>query len=179
MPPRSFEEQLLAASPEARRRLIDRRRASVGEAEVHAIAERARAAATANPAESRRLAEVAAELAEALQALRGRALAQRALGVALRAQARWAEAVEAFNEGARLAEAAGDPLLAAQIPIAAPEALAQLGRYDEALELARSLEKRLRARGAGDDAAKVLANAGNVHAARERFAEALECWERA
>src|SRR3954452_9241761 len=104
MPRRAVHEQLLAASPRARRRLIERRPMAVGEAEVDAIAERARAAATADPAESQRLADIAQALAEALGAPRGRALALRALGVALRAQARWSEAVGAFQEGARLAE---------------------------------------------------------------------------
>jgi CHAT domain-containing protein/tetratricopeptide (TPR) repeat protein len=70
-------------------------------------------------------------------------------------------------------------LLAAQIPIAATETLAHLGRHDEALSLAASLEQRLRALGAEEDAAKVLANAGNIHFERDAYREAMDCWTRA
>ncbi|HLV80505.1 MAG TPA: CHAT domain-containing protein [Chthonomonadaceae bacterium] len=179
MPSLPFEQRLLAASPQERRRLIARRPASVGEEAVRALAERARALSTADPGESLRVAEAAGELAEALGSARSRALALRAQALALRAQARWPEALEAFEAGARTAEAAGEMLLAAQIPIAAVETLAQLGRYEEALSLADTLERRLRALGAEEDAAKVAANAGNVHFQREAFLEALAAWERA
>jgi tetratricopeptide (TPR) repeat protein len=176
--PAAFEQQLLDAAPDARPRLIRRRPRCVGEAEVNALAERARAVASANPAEASRIAGVAWELAEALDSARGRAWALRARAAALRWQGRWAESVEAFYAGAQSARDAGDLVLAAQVPIAAPEALAQLGRYDEALQLACSLESSLRALGAEEDAAKVVANAGNIHFERERFAQALDCYER-
>ncbi len=169
-------ERLLALRPEERRRLIAR--VPAREAEVHALAERARATAQADPVESLRVAEVAGELAEPLGG-RARALALRARAVALRAQARWPEALEAFRTGAQAAEEASDSLLAAQIPIAATEALAQMGRYDEALRLAADLERRLGSLGASEDAAKVLANSGNIHFQRSAYAPALECWRRA
>src|SRR5579884_54981 len=179
MPSIPFEQRLLEASPPDRRRLIARRPASIGEADVHALTERARALSTADPVESLRIAEIAGELAEALDSARSRALALRVRALALRAQARWSEALEAFEAGVQAAEEAGDTLLAAQIPIAAVETLAQLSRYEEALSLAASLETRLRAMGAEEDAAKVAANAGNVFFQREAFAEALAAWERA
>lgn len=173
-----FEQQLLKASPEERRRLIARRPASVGEQEVHGLAEQARAMTAMNPVEGLRLAEVAWDLADALGGARGRALALRARAVALRAQARWADALTAFETAAQAAEEAGDALLAAQAPIAATETLAQLGRYEEALALAATLESRLRALGAEEDAAKVVANAGNIYFQREAYGEALEAWSR-
>src|SRR5438874_12999567 len=111
-------EQLLTAAPEERSRAIARDRALLGEAEVNALAERARAAAQADPRESLRLAGIACDLANVLEGARGRALSLRAQGVALRALARWQDALEAFMAGARAAEEANDPLLAAQIPIA-------------------------------------------------------------
>ncbi len=174
-----FPQQLLDASDQRRRQLLNERPETVGESEVNTLAERARAEADAHPVEALRIADVAWELAEALEAPRARALAYRARAVALRAQARWSEARECFREGARLAEEAGDPRLAAQIPIAETETLAQLGRYEEALHLADGLERRLRALGAEEDAAKVIANAGNIHFQREAYAQALDCWERA
>jgi CHAT domain-containing protein len=177
-------EQLLAASSEERRAALQRHQALRGEIEetdVHAVAERARMAAQSDPAESLRLAEIAAEWAElrSTRRERSRALALRARGVALRAQSRWTEALQAFEEGALAAEAANDPLLAAQIPIAATETLAQLGRYEEALRLADDLQSRLLAQAAREDAAKVLANAGNIYFQQERYDPALDCWNRA
>jgi tetratricopeptide (TPR) repeat protein len=169
-------ERLIGAEPEGLAPLIARERGALGEAEVDALAERARAAAQADPAESLRLAGIAGAVAEGVQGGRARALALRARGVALRAQARWEEALESLFEGARAAEEAGDPLLAAQVPIAATEALAQLGRYDEAFALASALEGRLRSLGAEEDAAKIQANVGNIHFQREHYAEARQCW---
>lgn len=177
MPETPFEQQLLAAEPAERARLLKGIPDGVGEAEVHALAERARAAGTADPVESLRVAEASLALAEALGAARGRALALRAQAVALRAQSRWQEAVDSFGAAVAAAREAGDPLLAAQIPIAATEALAQLGRYDEAFRLAADIEAQLRSLGADEDAAKVLANTGNIHFQREEYAAALGQWE--
>src|SRR5438132_10298951 len=111
-----FGQQLLAATPEDRQRLITQLPEGIGERDVVGLAERARAAADANPPESLRIADVAWELADALDAGRGRAVALRARAVALWSHGRWTEALDAFHAGASIAEQAGDALLAAQIP---------------------------------------------------------------
>jgi tetratricopeptide (TPR) repeat protein len=177
--PERFVEALLATSSEEQQGMLARRPAGVGEAQVDQLAEQARAQAPADPAASLRIAELAVRLAEALAMPRARALAQRAHAVALLGHARWVDALACFDEGARLATAAGDPLLAAQIPIAATDTLAQLGRYDEAFALARKLEAALRHHGAEADAAKVVANAGNIYFRREAYGEALRHWQQA
>ena len=66
-----------------------------------------------------------------------------------------------------------------KFPLPALKHLAQLGRYEEALEQAQALENRLRELGAEEDAAKVVANAGNIYFQRETYADALSCWQRA
>lgn len=174
-----FTQQLAEAEPAQRARLIAARPATVGEAEVHELAEQARAAARGNPSASLHMAESAAALAEALGQPRGQALASRARGVALWAHARWTEAAEAFDNGVRHAESCPDPLLAAQIPILKIDVLAQLGRYEEAIQLAEHLGEALRLAGAEMDAAKVDANAGNIYYQREEYAAAHRCWQRA
>jgi CHAT domain-containing protein len=179
MPSLSFVEQLLQASPEERAVLIAALPSSVGETEVNILAEQAYVASEMNPTESMRIAEIALELADALGQMRARALALRARARALWPQAKWADALASFEEGARAAEEAGDTLLAAQISVASTATLAHLGRYDEAIQLASSLEERLRELGAEEDAAKVVANAGNIHWQREDYVQAKACWERA
>jgi CHAT domain-containing protein len=177
--PEAFEQELLAVSPEARRPLMARFSGFVQEPLVEALAARARAASAVSPAESLRLAGIVGEMAEVVGSARAHACASWARGAALRSLARFDEALEAFLTGAQCAEQANDTLLAARIPMAAPETLAQLGRYDEALRLSSDLETRFHALGAPDDAAKVVANAGNIHFQREDYAEALAHWERA
>lgn len=179
MPVTEFAQSLLQAAPDMRQALIHVRRGTISEADVESLADQARGAARVNPAESLRIAEIAGEVAGALGRERGHALALRARAVALWAQGRLPEALEAFETGARTAERAGDPLLAARIPILAIETLAQTGRHAEALALAASLEQRLHALGADEDAMKVVANAGNIHFEREAYSEALDSWRRA
>jgi tetratricopeptide (TPR) repeat protein len=174
-----FIQRLIEATPEVARRLITERPTDVGEQEIEGLTEHVRRVATADPVASLRAAETARELARALGAARGVALAERAYGVALRAHGDPAAAVEAFTAGIRFARDAGDPLLAAQIPIAATYALAQVGRYQEAIELASTSEAELRRLNADEDAAKVISNAGSVYFEREDFSRALECWQRA
>src|SRR5579871_2871744 len=175
----SFEQQLIEATAEDRSTLIASRPAEVGEAEVDAIAERARATSDANPAESLHLAQICLELAAALEQPRARALALRAHAVALRASGEWERSLSVFDAGAAAAQEAGDALLAAQIPIAAVTALAQLSRYQEAFELGHRLIQSMQALGADADVAKVYYNIGNIHFLREAYTSAQESWEKA
>jgi CHAT domain-containing protein len=153
--------------------------ADISETDVQNMAEAARNFATDNPIEALRLAEITVQLAAALGTPRGHAVAQRAYGVALRSQGRWAEAIACFDAGVEAANAAEDALLAAQIPIAKTDTLAQMGCYEEAFALAGTLEKELEALGASEDAAKVMWNVGNIHFRQESYALAGECWRKA
>lgn len=172
----TFLDRLVAAPDGERAALIAQLPEGIGESEVDMLAERSLTLSASMPAESLRIAKTAIELAEALGAPRGRALAFRALAVVLRASGQWQDALECFDQGVRCAEEAGDALLAAQIPIAQTDALAQLSRFDDALRLADSIYTRLRNLGAEEDAAKVLSNTGNIHFRREAYSNALDCW---
>jgi CHAT domain-containing protein len=153
--------------------------ADMTETDVQFVAEAARNGSTDNPIEALRIAEIALQMADALGTPRAQAIAQRAYGVALREQGRWTEAISCFDAGVESAVAAGDALLAAQIPIAKTDTLAQMGCYEEAFALANSLEKELVALGAAEDAAKVMWNVGNIHFRQESYALAGECWRKA
>ncbi len=153
--------------------------ADISEADVQHLAEAARKFSTDNPVEALRLAEIAVHMAAFLNTARPRAIAQRAYGVALREQGQWAEAIACFDAGVEAAMAAGDALLAAQIPIAKIDTLTHLGCYDEAFALAGTLAKQLETLGSPEDAAKVMWNVGNVHFRQESYALAGECWRKA
>lgn len=153
--------------------------AALTEVDVQGLADSVRRSSTDNPIEALRLAEITLQLAIVLDTPRARAFAQRAYGVALREQGRWAEAIASFDAGVEAAHAAGDALLAAQIPIAKTDTLAQMGCYEEAFALADRLEKQLMALGASEDAAKVMWNVGNIHFRQESYALAGECWQKA
>lgn len=174
-----LEREILAATPDARLRRIEGCSLSTVESLVEMLAARARAASTVSPTESLRISEITWELAAPLSSPRAHAHARWAQGAALRALSRFEEAVNAFQEGSQYAIEAGDPHLAARIPMGATETLAQLGRHEEALQLSADLEARFNALGAAEDAAKVIANAGNIYFQREDFSQALEYWERA
>ncbi|MCW3100823.1 MAG: Tetratricopeptide 4, partial [Chthonomonadaceae bacterium] len=73
----------------------------------------------------------------------------------------------------------GDARLAAQVQIGRVDSLNWLGRYDEAIALARRLETELRAHGEETDAAKVLVNLGSLYYRRDQYSAALACYERA
>ncbi|MCW3051702.1 MAG: Tetratricopeptide 4, partial [Chthonomonadales bacterium] len=151
----------------------------ITETDVQNLAEAARKVATDNPIEALRLAEIAVHLAVALDTPRSRAIGQRAYGIALREQGRWAESIACLDAGVDAALEAGDAQLAVQIPIAKIDTLARMGCYDEAFTLAGVLEKQLDALGASEDAAKVMWNIGNIHFRQEAYALAGECWRKA
>ena len=153
--------------------------ADITETDVLSLAEAARNSSTDNPAEALGLAAIAVQMAVILNTPRPRAMAQRAYGVALREQGRWTEAISCFEDGVASAIAADDALLAAQIPIAKIDTLAQMGSYEEAFVLAGTLENRLQTLGASEDAAKVMWNVGNIHFRRESYALAGDCWRKA
>ncbi len=149
------------------------------EAAAEGLAEQARGLSRQNPQESLRIARIAREAGAPPSGLRTQALTLRAEAIALWALGEFREALTRFEAGAETARTAGERLLAAQIPLLAIETLAQLERYEEALVLAAALEAELRALGADGDAAKAVANAGNIHFQRDRLPDALACWERA
>ena len=153
--------------------------ADITETDVQSMAEATRKFAPNNPIEALRLAEITLQMADALGTPRAHAIAQRAYGVALREQGQWTEAISCFDAGVESAIAAGDALLAAQIPIAKTDTLAQMGCYEEAFALANTLEKQLIALGASEDAAKVMWNVGNIHFRQESYALAGGCWRKA
>lgn len=93
----------------------------------------------------------------------------------LRQQGRHEEALTAFAEAVAEARAAGDTLLAAQVRIGEIDSLGMLGRYDEAIALAESLQPLLPAR----DAARALGNLGSLHLRRDQYQDALHCYDRA
>lgn len=129
--------------------------------------------------EARRRAELAAHLAEQAGDGRDAAQAWRLVGQALRGQGDHAAAETALRTAGARAQEAGDLLLAAQVQIGRVDSLNWLGRYREAVALARALEADLRRRDAPLDAAKVLVNLGSIYYRRDQYTEALHCYERA
>lgn len=94
---------------------------------------------------------------------------------ALRQQGRHEEALAAFAEAVKVAQAAGDSLLAAQVRIGEVDSLGMLGRYDEAIALAHALTPQLPPR----DAARVLGNLGSLHLRLDAYELALACYDQA
>ena len=139
----------------------------------------ARERMSANTSEAARRAQLAVVLAERGKDGRAAAQAQRLFGQALRVQGDHAGAVTALEAAAAFALQAGDTRLAAQVQIGRVDSLNWLGRYDEAIALARRLETELRAHGEETDAAKVLVNLGSIYYRRDRYASALTCYESA
>ena len=107
------------------------------------------------------------------------AQAWRLVGQGLRVQGDHAAATTALETAANCARQAGDARLAAQVQIGRIDSLNWVGRYDEAVVLARRLETELRAHGEETDAAKVLVNLGALYYRRDQFASALSCYQRA
>ncbi len=143
------------------------------------LLDRARAALGDAPEEASALADLAVEVAGRQAAPRDQALACRTRAQALRALGSHAEAIPAFEAAANFARQSGDNGLAAQVQLGCVDSLGWLGRYDEAIALARRLEAELRVNGLETDVAKVLVNVGNLHFRRDRYAAALDCYERA
>ena len=129
--------------------------------------------------EASQRARLAAVLADRGADGRGAAQAWRLVGQTLRAQGDHAAAAPILETAAACALQAGDARLAAQVQIGRVDSLNWLGRYDEAIALARRLETELRAHGEETDAAKVLVNLGSLYYRRDQYASALTCYERA
>ena len=143
--------------------------------------DQALASLATNPAETLRLAEevIAEASSDPREAREHLTEAHRVRGQALRAFSRHAEAVEAFAAAAAVARSLGDTRMAALVRVGSVDSLGMLGRFDEAIQLAHTLERDLRANGDDIAAAKALFNLGAIHYRRDQYAPALECFERA
>ena len=146
---------------------------------LQVVLDQARSVLPDAPQEALELADMTAAIAYARQDLLLAASAGRVQGQAYRLLGRHTEAIQAFRTAADFARRAGDTKLAAQVQIGCVDSLGMVGRYDEAIALANSLEKSLRMEGAEEDAARVLFNAGSLHFRRDQYARALDCYERA
>jgi CHAT domain-containing protein len=178
VPTESLCEQLLDADDGAvKARLMDEAAASP-ECLDYLLAT-ARQQTGANPPEAGRRAAMAIALAERSGDLRAASAAWRIRAQAHRGEGAHIDAAAALETASSLALQAGDALLAAQSLIGRVDSLGWLGRYDEALALARRLETELRARNSPEDAAKVLVNLGSLYYRRDQYRPALECYERA
>ena len=171
-------EQLLHSSePQQREPLLEAAAASTECMDY--FLESAREQIAADPVDARTRAELAAALAERRQDHRSAAQAWRVSAQALRVQGNHAGAVLALETAAAKAIQADDPVLTACVQIGRVDSLGWLGRYDEALALARRLEAELRLLGELTEAAKVLLNMGALHYRRDQYLPALSCYERA
>jgi CHAT domain-containing protein len=171
------EQLLRATNPDRRESLLERAaQSSECLAELLAISEESLPGAASRALHA---ADLAVELAERREAWHESAYAWRACARAQRLLGQHAEALISFAAAAAAAERAGDPLLAARVQVGRVDSLGWLGRYDEALEVAEHLEKQLLALGAEQDAARVISNVGGLHFRRDRYAESLDCNQRA
>ena len=124
-------------------------------------------------------ASLAVLLAERGTDGRIRAQAWRQVGQVCRVQGSHATAITALESAAACARVVGDMRLAAQVQIGRVDSLNCLGRYDEAIALARYLDTELRSHGEPVDAAKVLVNLGALYYRRDQYPAALSCYKRA
>lgn len=143
------------------------------------LTEWARAALGTAPAHARVAAILATTVADRSRIFTSSAAARRVQGQACRILGDHRGGIAAFEAAAASAAAAGDALLAAQVQIGAIDSLGMLGQYEEAIALARRLEAVFRALGAAEDTGKILFNIGGLHFRRDRYADALDCYERA
>lgn len=176
MSPEEIIERLLQARPTDEATLAD---AAAEPGCVVLLLDRARGLIFSNPAEARRIARLAVEIAFRQNEGRYAAQAWRIEAQAWRAQGRHIEALDAFDFAADAARRGGDNLLVLQVQIGKIDSLGWLGRYTEAYALADRLETEMRATGAEADAAKALVNAGSLYFRRDQYARAQDCYERA
>jgi CHAT domain-containing protein len=139
----------------------------------------ARAKTASDPPAAGRYASLAIDLAERRSDFPVGSAAWRVRGQALRGEGDHARAAEALETASELAARAGDPLLAAQTLIGRIDSLGWIGRYEDAVALARRLETELRERNSPEDAAKVLVNLGSLHYRKDQYRPALDCYQRA
>jgi len=178
VPAESLCEQILNTEDhDEKDRLIDEAAASP-ECLDYALAT-ARANTAIDPPAAGRMAALAITLADRRNDLPTGSAAWRVRGQAYRGEGDHAQAAVSFETASNLAMRIGDPLLAAQALIGRVDSLGWIGRYEEALTLARRLERELRERNSPEDAAKVLVNMGSLHYRRDQYRPALDCYERA
>jgi CHAT domain-containing protein/tetratricopeptide (TPR) repeat protein len=168
---------LLTATHADRDRLL-REAASTPDA-VSLLLDHARNDLASAPEEALRIAQLAEEVAGLQTDGRAAANASRVQAQALRLLGRHADALDVFARAASYAQSAGDARLAAQVQVGRIDSLGWLGRYDEAVALAKQLQTEFNTMGAEDEAAKVLVNLGSLHFRRDEYVPALDCYQRA
>ena len=126
-----------------------------------------------------RIAQVAEDIADALDDDEARGLAIWAQANAHELLAEYEQAVAQYDQAANLFQAAQHPVEAARTRIGQVSALKYVGRFDEALHLAETARQVFITAGDTLSLAKIEMNLGNLYARRGQHQSALEHFEQA
>src|SRR6266850_728752 len=132
-----------------------------------------------NPKEALRLAERAADMAEASGAPFGVGIALLAKGAALSRCNENLAAVECFDRALKIFEEAGDPLETTKTRMNRINAYLLLSRFDEALADSETVTAAYRESGEERSLARHLINVGHIFFRIDRFEENLQCLDQA
>jgi len=132
-----------------------------------------------NPKEALRLAERAADMAEASGAPFGVGIALLAKGAALSRCNENLAAVECFDRALKIFEEAGDPLETTKTRMNRINAYLLLSRFDEALADSETVTAAYRESGEERSLARHLINVGHIFFRLDRFEENLQCLDQA
>lgn len=173
-------ERLLAAeTDESRRKLIAQHPLADWDQVVSALTDRTRQEVNVNIATAQRIAEIALLVSEAIGSKIALARSQRAKANTLYAMDQHAAAIEMHRSAAALFEAAGEKHELARTLSGSIQPCLLLGRYDEALAAAERAREIFSEQGNEWRLARLEINIGNIYQRQDRFAEALEHYQRA
>lgn len=162
-----------------RERFFERRRALVDARVAQRLIEASRQQLRIDARRALHLAEGAEYIARRSGDERLHGLSLRAMANALSVTGDNQRAVECHGRAIGAFTGAGDDRELARTLSAFVQPLILLGRYDEALDAAARARELFRLQGDGLRLARLDINVGNVLHRQDRFAEALECYERA
>lgn len=173
-------ERLLAAPDDAAcRKLIATHPLVEWDHVISALADRVRQEIHVNIKSAQRVAEVAVLAAEAIDSKTALARGQRAKANVLYAMDQHAAAIEMHRSAAVLFEAAGEKHELARTLSGSIQPYLLLGRYDEALDAAERARAIFSEQGNDWRLARLEINIGNIYQRQDRFADALQHYQRA
>jgi len=173
--PVSWRDAIDVPDAEQRKHILSR--VSSVAAVEEALSE-ARSRTATSPKEALSYAEVACEMAGMVGDPKLHSAVARVRGQTLRALGNHEEAIDALEAAAQYALQAGDENLALKSRIGVVDSLRWLERFDEAISLAHDLEEQLALRGEVVEAARVLANEGNLYHRRDDYDAAEDAYTR-
>ena len=174
-----LERLLVATDDYSRRKLVAQHPLADWEQVVSLLTDRARQEINVNIASAQRTAEIAMLVSEAIGSKVALARSQRAKANTLYAMDQHAAAIEMHRSAASLFEAAGEKHELARTLSGSIQPYLLLGRYDEALAAAECAREIFSEESNLWRLARLEINIGNIYQRQDRFAEALQHYQRA